>query len=159
MSVNIKYAQGYPDPASFKQPLAIYRGNPTRIITGSFQLAAGDDATSKVFLGKIASSAILLPTGLVTHEAIAGLTSGSIGFDSVPGPGAANALLNAQTFAAAATKNPLLSVGATDLVKRVWQLAGYATDPAREIDIVFTCNTAVTGAGTVHFALPFVDLR
>ncbi len=159
MSVNIKYAQGYPDPSTFKQPLAIFRGNPMRIITGSFQLTAGDDAQSKVFLGKIASSAILLPIGLVTHEAIAGLTSGSLGFDAVPGAGAANALINAQTFVAAATKNPLLSVVAADLVKRVWQLAGYPTDPAREIDIAFTCNTAVTGGGTVHFALPFVDLR
>lgn len=154
MSVNVKYAQGYPDPSTFKQPLAIYRGNPTRIITGSFQLAAGDDATSSVYLGKIASSAILLPTGLITHEAIAGLTSGSLGFTSAP-----NALINAQTFAAATTKNPLLSVTAADLVKRVWQLAGFAADPARELDLVFTCNTSVTGAGNVHFALPFVDLR
>ena len=159
MSVNVKYAQGYPDPSTFKQPLAIYRGNPTRIITGSFQLASGDDATSKVYIGKIASSAILLPTGLVTHDAIAGLTSGSLGFDAAPGANAANALINAVTFVAAATKNPLLSVAVADLVKRVWQLAGYAVDPARELNLVFTCNTSVTGSGTVHFALPFVDLR
>lgn len=159
MSVNIKYAQGYPDPSTFKQPLAIYRGNPMRIITGSFQLAAGDDAASKVFLGKIASSAMLLPIGLINHEALAGLTSGSIGFDGAPGANAVNALINAQAFNAAATKNPLMSVAAADLAKRVWQLAGYPTDPARELDLVFTCNTAVTGAGTVHFALPFVDLR
>jgi hypothetical protein len=156
MSVNIKYAQGYPDPSTFKQPLAIYRGNPQRVITGSFQLAAGDDATSKVYLGKIASTAILLPTGLITHDAIAGLTSGSLGFDTVPGP---NALINAAAFNAAATKNPLLSVVSADLVKRAWQLAGFPTDPSREIDLIFTCNTAVTGAGTVHFVLPFVDLR
>jgi hypothetical protein len=159
MSVNIKFAQGYPDPSTFKQPLAIYRGNPTRVITGSFPLAGGDDAGSKVFLGKIASSAILLPTGLVTHEAIAGLTSGSLGFDGAPGANAANALINAQTFVAAGTKNSLLSVAAADLAKRVWQLAGYPTDPARELDLAFLCNTAVTGGGTVHFVLPFVDLR
>ncbi|WP_156899430.1 hypothetical protein [Pleomorphomonas koreensis] len=159
MSVNVKFAQGYPDPSTFKQPLAIYRGNPMRVINGSVQLAAGDDAGSVVFLGKIASSAILLPIGLMTHEAIAGLTSGSLGFGSAPGANAANALINAQTFAVAATKNPLLSVAIADLVKRVWQLAGYATDPARELDIVFTCNTAVTGGGFLHFVLPFVDLR
>jgi len=154
MTVNTKYAQGYPDPATFKQPLAIYRGNPIRAIVGSFQLTAADSATSVVYLGKIMSSAILLPIGLITHGAATGLTSGSLGFST-----AANALINAQSFAAASTKNPLLSVATADLVKQAYLLAGYTTNPAKELALIFTCNTDVTATADVHFVIPFIDLR
>lgn len=151
MAVVQKFLQGYPDPATYKQPEAIYRGNPMRAITGLATIANGDSATSAIMIGKIASHAIILPNGLITHTAITGLSDFDLGILED-----ADCLLDGVSLASAGTKNPVASVATANLLKPLWQLAGLSFDPGREFELVASLKADAGADGTIHFFIPYI---
>jgi hypothetical protein len=154
MAVVTKYLPGFPDPATFKQPDHRFRGGTIKNLSGLAVIANGDSATSVFNIGKVASNAIFVPTGKVTHSAITGLTDIDIGFPLDP-----DALADGLNVSSAGTKDPLAAVALANLDKRAWQLAGYATDPGGEIDVLMTLKADAGAAGNIHFHIPFVDGR
>lgn len=151
MAVVTKYGQGHPSPTSIRLPDAIYRGNPVRAVLASIAIANGDSATSVLLFGKLPSTAILLPQGLITHTAITGLTDFDIGVLEET-----DVLADGLNLSSAGTKAPLASVATADLIKPLWQLAGLTTDPGRELTLVGTLNTDATAAGTIHAYFPYI---
>lgn len=152
MAVVTKYASGYPDPASYTQPSMLYRGGAVRQVNGAFTIANGDSAGSKLYLSKVPADGVPLPGGLVSHGAITGLTDLDIGFANDP-----DALADGLTVAAAGTKSPIAAVPVASLGKPFWQLAGYASNPGGELDIILTMNAGATAAGDLHVFLPYVS--
>lgn len=153
MAVVDKYGQALPDPSTYSQPLALYRGNPVRSVVGLWSIANGDSANSRFFLGKVPSTAILLPTGLLTHTAVTGATDVDFGFLEDP-----DALADGLNISSAGTKNPLASVSTANLLKRAWEHAGLTSDPGRDLTLIGTLKADAGAAGTVHFFVPFVGV-
>lgn len=153
MPINTKYGAGAKNPASIDLPSTAYIGTTERILQGTFTFATGDDAGSTYVMGSIPSKAIIAPNALITHAAVAGATSVSIG--AVENE---TALAAALTFAAAGTKLVLASVPVANLSLPLWRLLGLSADPKRNITLYMKVNTNVTQAApgaAVNFYLPY----
>ncbi len=148
MPVVTKYSSAAADPASFRQPKSI--NAEARVLSkfGKVAIANGDSSTSKLRIGPIPSSARILPQSTVIHTAVTGVTALDVGFDEN-----ANVLANDLNITSAGTKAMLASVATADLDKQVWQLAGYAADPGKEIWIVATLGADASAAGTLIFEI------
>lgn len=153
MAVVTKYSQAARDPSAGKTPKAYHTRASVRAMVGSIAVANGDSIASKFYIGKIASNARLLPSSTLRYTAI---TSGAtnLGFD-ITDKGAV--LVSAQSIASAGSSSAVAAVAVADLVKPLWQLAGYTQDPGTELDIVATLTAAAAAAGTLvvdlHFAV------
>src|SRR5712691_1791902 len=135
MAVVTRYGSGYKDPASLKAIDAVFAQATLRCISSHIDVANGDSATSIYNIGKVPSNAIIDPSSTMYYSAITGLTSLDVGFGQngavVNAKG--NALVSAQTVAAAGNTSLVAAVAAGSLVKQAWQLAGYTADPGGTI--------------------------
>lgn len=151
MAVVTKYGRSAQDPNSMARILPVHsQGNDRTINTGAIAIANGDNATSKIYLGKISSTAIPDIRSQLYHDAITGLTSAHIGLEFNGATVSNNVFANALNLAAAAgQKNVFAAVTTANMGKRVFELLNLPVDPAREYDIVLTMNTDATAAGNI----------
>jgi subtilisin family serine protease len=156
-----QFFPAYPDPNGLNPiPQAIHRNANTRAIISAGALLTTTLTTEFVFVGKIPSAAIILPTSRFDHGAAGGTSTIDLGFlldtsfqNPVPA-GAINCLAAAQSIVAAGSKAAMASVAVGNLGRRAWELAGLNRDPRREMDLVFRVQTAVvTNNNTALFAL------
>jgi hypothetical protein len=152
MAIVTKYGTGYRNPNALLSTDGIYAEGRVRVIFSKAVLANGDSATSKIFLGKIPSSAIMLKQfSRVSTEAITGLTDVDIGLylnGVAAGTGGAEIIANGQTFATAADVALLAGVTTPNLGLRVWELLGLTQDPGVEYDVVALLNAGAGAAGS-----------
>lgn len=136
---------------------AIFAGAKIFSIAGFRQILVGDlVANDQIFVGRIPSNAILLPQSTIQHGALTGLTQLHVGFTTA---GRANKLANALDCALAGTKNPLAALPVAELLNRVWQHAGFTSDPGTELDIILTAINANTAAAGLYINMLYVDGR
>ena len=152
MGVVTKYGRAYPDPSTYRQPDAIHTMPVAAHLLSDVAIANGDSAGSKIFVGKIRSSARMSPGSLIYHTGITGLTSLHLGF---PGVGTGNdaILASALDVSSAGSKNAMNAVATANLHKRMWELCGLTNDPGSEFDLIATMNQAAGAAGTLVFSL------
>jgi hypothetical protein len=149
-----QYTVGYPDPDSLNPiPLGINRSGNTRALIVPFTLLTTTIVGQFVFIGKIPSQAIILPTSRFDHAAAGGTTTIDLGFLNETPAGAVNCLAAAQSIVAAASKSGMASVAVANLGKRCWELAGLTSNPNREMEIGFRVQTAAPTANTAIFAM------
>ena len=149
MAVVTKYAASYKDPSLVLSVPPVFAEGQLRVInTKAVAIANGDSATSKIYLGKIPSSAIPCLLSTLYHDAITGVTSLDIGLEYNGAIVSANALASALNVSAAAgSKSVFAAVTTANTGKRLWELLGLSTDPGREYAVVATLNAAATAAG------------
>jgi hypothetical protein len=154
------YATTYPDPTKAQRMVdekaARMRISPIDITTTSAVLAISD----RLLLCRIPSNARLIDVGQVSYSAFGGTAAINLGFDhskmtAAERTAAASKLWAAQSIAAAASRKVMFAQVLADLSKRVWQVAGLASDPGGEIDIVATVTTATVSVGTIHGEVTF----
>ena len=154
------FGQGYPNPAtSVLVPRAIFRNQSLRSTVGLFQLSSANVVNDTLFISRVPSNAIIKPSSTILHDALGAGVTMNVGFAETPA-GARTALGSALAVATAGTKAGMAAVTTANLLNRVWQLAGLAADPGREIDLVATITGAtVTGTPWIYFSFDFVDER
>jgi hypothetical protein len=149
MGVVTKYARSYKDPGSIYLPEPAQAEGRVRLIaSGTIAIANGDSIASKHYFGKIASSAILIPSMCILHhEDVTSLTDYDIGLELDGTVIDADALADGLNVSSAGTKSGVASVPITDLGKRVWELASLSLtkDPGVYYDIVGVMKAASTG--------------
>ena len=148
-----QFSVGYPDPNALNPiPRTENRNATLRSVVVPVLLLTTTLVAEQVFIAKIRSDAIILPTSQFIHGAAGGTTTIDLGFaNEVPGA-AVNCLAAAQSIVAAGTKAGMASVTTPNLGRRAWELAGLASDPRREMDLAFTVRTAAATANTQLFA-------
>jgi hypothetical protein len=150
MAVVTKYSQGYPDPTNYRTSKGEWSQYKSNGLYFEVAVANGDSSTSVFYLGRIPSSALILPISTLYTTAITGLTSFSVGLTNELGTTVANALLNAQTMASATSFSLVGNVGTTNYGKQAWQLLGLTTNPGGLLSVIGTMNAAATAAGTIN---------
>lgn len=151
MTVVTRFTNGYPQ-LSAGQGYGSNAQESRAIVKDSFfKIAAtnGDSIASIYRLGRLPSSALILPQSALYCPAIAGLTSVSVGLDNTLGTVLANALVNAVNMAAGGTFPLVSNVSLANYDQRVWQLLGLASDPGALIDVYLTLNAALTASGAL----------
>lgn len=156
MGIVTKYSRAVKDPASVALPAAVHaEGRVRAIVTGPIAVANGDSATSKIYLGKISSSAIPDPASLIYHSAITGLTTLHVGLELNGTLVDVDILAATLDLATAGTKNPFAAIANADVGKRLYELVGLSGDPGVEYDIIATMNAAATAAGTISALIKY----
>lgn len=166
MGVVTTYGQGYRNPVANVAPLAVFAEGHLHTIVSTIAVGAADSATSKYYIGRIPSSAVLDPASLAYGGGVVGLTSVSVGFDASPLPAGLIAwaaspalLVSAQDWHLAASFSLVQNVAVGNYGKRAWELLGLAQDPGGFIDVFATNVSGAGGAGTLQFFLKYLDDR
>lgn len=149
MAVVTRFTNGYPQ-LSAGQGYGSNAQESRAIVKDSFfKIAAvnGDSIASIYKLGRLPSSALILPQSALYCGAIAGLTSVSVGLDNTLGTVLANALVTAVNMAAGGTFPLVSNVPIANYDQRVWQLLGLASDPGALIDVNLSLGAALTASG------------
>ena len=154
------YATTYPDPTKAQrlvdEKAARVRISPIDMTTAAAVVATAD----RLLLCRIPTNARLIDLGQVSYSAFGGAAAINLGFDhpkmtAAERTAAATKLWAAQSIVAAGSRKVMFAQVLADLSKRVWQVAGLASDPGGEIDIVATVTTATAAIGTIHGEVTF----
>lgn len=152
MPVVTKYSNAARDPATAKTPKGMDTEGTVKSLFAQLAVANGDSANSVFYFGKLPSNARILPDSHLHTTAITGAAI-NIGFAVNALPAALSA---AQSLAAAGSFALIPAVTVANQVKKVWQLAGYTSDPGTMIDIIGTLTAGATAAGTFNINLRYV---
>lgn len=162
MAVVTKYGSAYRDPASLKAIEAINRAAEVRLIKSLIAVTNGDSSGSRYFVGSVPTNAKMNPGGSLYYSAITGVATAKMGFYYPNGGAAINdaALMTGQSLAAAGSVSLAAAAGSgvatpANMEKFVWQLAGLASDPGGELDIVLTTAAAATADGSIYAELSY----
>jgi hypothetical protein len=153
MAVVTKYGLSIKDPNLIGLPFAGNAGGRVlAIASGAIAVANGDSINSKHYLGKLPSSAILIPSMCILHHgSITSLNDYDIGLELNGAVIDADALADGLDLTSAGTKSAVAAVPLANLGQRVWQLPnlGYTSDPAVEFDVVGLLKVASGAASNV----------
>lgn len=156
MAVVVKYGTGARDPASLKAIEGINAAAEIRKIKSLIAVASGDSIASKYMIGELPADAMLDPFSSVAFTAITGASDCDLGI-AYPNGGSmilADCIINGHTFAAAGSTTLAAATGSgvatpPNMAKRVWELAGLASNPGGNLALWLTFNAAATAAGTI----------
>lgn len=126
----------------------VVKGN-VRRATGKVFNAASDSSGSVYKLIKLRSDVILGP-GTFFHNAGWGFATTQVGV-----VGAATALFT-KTTSATTTESPITGIEAVS-GQRLWEQLGLSADPRGEIELVAIAAANATGAGSMPFAIEWID--
>lgn len=139
------------------------------VALAKFEIAAGDDDTSKLRICRLPSNAIVTSIR-IWNDAIASSSSWDVGLYQTGYNG--GAVIDADLFASAVDISAGLAgtelrfeaatTAPIDYIEyRLWQIADlgaatYTQDPQIEFDLVATANTIGSAAGTIIFIVQYV---
>lgn len=151
MTVFTRYGNAVKDPTSIRPSESIDAEGVSRDSYSKISVVS-DDSTSVHVLARLPSNARLKPGSTLYYSALTGLTSYSVGL------GVNGAIVNAKTAALVSAEDihlagsVLLSkaIAAGSLGKKLWDLAGYSSDPGGMIDIIGTTGANCSTTGTIE---------
>lgn len=108
-------------------------------------------ATDRIFLAKIPSNAVLLPTSTLYFDDLG--TAPTLDFGDVVDPNGLATLISAAT---AGNASLLEAVDIADYGQRLWELLGHTSDPGGQIDLFLTVVGDITTTGTVKSIIFYV---
>lgn len=156
MAVVIKYAASYKDPAALNTPnVSFMEGKPRGINTKAVAIANGDSANSKIYFGKMPSSAIPDLKSLLYHDGLTSLNDFDIGVELEGAVVSVALFADGLDLTTAGTKSVFANVSRANAGKRVWELLGLTVDPNVEYDVVATLKIASGAAGNVAAQIDF----
>lgn len=144
MAVVHKYADELPDPALAKGRRAPITLQNARVRANRFTVSFtnGDSASSTFIVGKVPSHAVISTLSQIITAGITGVTDVDIGVQDAP-----DCILDGGTLASAGPKALAGKITAANATQQLWQLAGMASDPRKELEIILTMKTAATATG------------
>lgn len=155
MAVKTYYGRSRKDPSSISLADPIQaEGRRISIVSGPVPFANGDSIASKVYLGKVPSSAIIDPSSTLYHEALGAGCLAKIGFEkdgssTINGGDKSAVLATGLDVSAAGTKSGVAAIATNTLGQKVYEWLGYTRDPGVEFDIVLTLTAAAAAAGSI----------
>ena len=161
MAVFDKFADNYVHAG--KKSSAIFTGGAgVFAIAGSDELAAADDDTSVLRLGRLPANAIPI-MGCLHCDAITSMSDIDVGLYK---PGESGAVvdkdiladgldLNAGVAITTDANNALTALGPEDLGLTLWELLGLSAPNRGEYDLAITFNTIGSGAATIAWRFLF----
>jgi hypothetical protein len=146
-------AAGIPDLTAAKPGKADVSVNHGALRTSCFvaSFLNGDSIATSAVVGRLPSHARVTRHSEIHSSGIAGMTDVDLGVAENP-----DCLVDGATMAATATVKGASAIPVGQEAKLLWELAGLASDPKREMDIILTLNAAATAAGTVAVDLVYV---
>jgi hypothetical protein len=156
MAVVTKYGTGARDAASLLAIDGIKAAAELRTINSLISITNGDSIASKFMIGEVPADAILSPGGTLYYDALTGATDCDVGV-AYPNGGTmivADCIVNGQTLAVAGSVTLAAATGsgvatATNIAKRVWELAGLTSNPGGNLALWLTLNAAATATGKI----------
>src|SRR5262245_17070338 len=117
MAVVTKYGRSYKDPtAATLAPPAFAEGQIRAIISGAIAIANGDGIGSRHYLGKIPSSAIILPHSTLYHQDVTSVNDYDIGLERNGAVIDADLLADGLDISSAGTKSIIATSGAVGAI-------------------------------------------
>lgn len=113
-------------------------------------LPAATEVGSTLSLGKISSSANLLPSSTIFWDAMGASVTASLGFKDNAAIGVASktaALVSGANVATAGNASAISAVNIDKTGKKLWEILGLAADPKQDLDLVLTTAGATSAAG------------
>lgn len=135
-------------------PVSLWKGR-VRVCADQYDLVAATvGINDRLFVAKIPSNAVLLPLSTVYFTAL-GAGCADVDFGDAND---ADNLGDAIDMTAAGSVSLLEQVTVANHGKRLWELLGYASDPARELDLFLTFKGEPAANGQIStFILYAVD--
>lgn len=157
MAVVEKYTKAVKNPGLVALPAATYsEGRMRCLVSGPVAVVNGDSIDSRVWFGKVPSHAIILPSSILYHSAVTGLTDFDIGLYRDGALVDIDALADGLNLSSAGNKSVVAVLATGTIGRQLWQVAGLATDPGCEFDIVGTFKTAATADGAMEAFIHYV---
>ena len=137
------------------------KGGKVIAIVGAFETLAADDAGSKYRICRLPANAVPIQIE-INSDSIAGFTEVDLGiYDTLEQGGAVKDIDAFQDgvdmnggYAIGSELNGLSAIAIANLGKQIYELAGdSAPTPNGEYDLVLTCVSEVSAAGTVAFRI------
>lgn len=153
MAVVTKTATGLPNLTAARPKRADARSNHGRVRTSCFSdtITNGDSIASTFEMARIPSHAIIKKSSRIYSGGVAGATNVDIGVAGAPACIAA-----ALNITAAGQQDCAGAIGIGSVEKALWEIAGMASDPNKELSVYLTLNTAATGTGLVALDLAYI---
>lgn len=151
MTVYTRYGNAVKDPAAINAVASIDAEAQVRSAYSKISVAS-DGATSSHLLARLPSNCRLLPSSIAYFSALTGLTSYDvgIGLNGTVISGKAAVLVAAEDIHLAGNVSLVKAVAAGSLGKKLWEHAGYTSDPGGMLDIIGTVNNAASTTGTIE---------
>lgn len=152
MAVVEKYGLSVKSPNQVNLPLAQSAGGRVlSVSSGAIAVANGDSINSRLYFGKVPSSAILIPALCVIHHgSLTGVSDFDVGLERNGAAVDIDVLADGLNLTSAGTKSAVASVALADLGKPLWQLvAGLTVDPGVEYDVIGTLKAAASAGADV----------
>lgn len=105
----------------------------------------------KLYVAKLPSNAVLLPTSMVYHDALTGANAVTFGDAND-----ANNLMAATDMTSAGSVSAMKSVAIENYGKELWALLGYSSDPKTQLDLFFTLAGELSADGDLTVVLQYV---
>lgn len=152
MPVRNVLANGMPDLLSARpaKPDVVVAHGVQRGSTFVADILNGDSIGSTFVMARIPSHARVSRQSEMHNTIVAG-ASYTLGV-----PGAPACLIGATSLAAAGTVRGTPAVPVGNDAMPLWQLAGFTSDPKRELDVIATLTAAATGAGKLVADLVYI---
>lgn len=153
MAVVTKIATGLPDRTAAKPGRADVRRAHGRLRISSFvaEITNGDSAGSTFEVARLPSHARIAKSSAIRCTALTGVTDVDLGPVEDP-----DCIVDGLSLASAGTKDGAGAITVANSGKALWELAGLASDPKKEMPIFLTLNTAATAGGVAEVDLHYV---
>jgi len=148
----VRYGDGVKDPAAVRPASSIDAEGAVRCAYSKVTAAADEQSGSTHILARLPSNARILPASTIFFAALTGITTYGIGL------GVAGAVVNSKTStlnsgldihtAGNAVIGAALAAGSRG--KKLWDLAGYTSDPGGMIDIIGTTGADASAGGAIE---------
>jgi hypothetical protein len=150
MAVVTLYAASFKDPAAVNSVAPVFaEGTPRVVNTKAVTITSGDSINSKVYLGKIQSSAIPDLASLIYHDSLTSLNDFDIGVEYNGVAVDIDVFADGLDLTSAGSKSVFAAITRANTGKRVWELLGLSSDPGRVYDIIGTLKAASGATGVV----------
>lgn len=104
---------------------------------------SGDAVDDKLYIAKLPSTALILPSSTIYHEAAGTSVTVNLGDATTT-----DALASLVDVSSAGSFSVFENVAVDDYAKPLWELLGMSEDPKSDIDVYFTIKGAALGADT-----------
>lgn len=135
-------------------------GGDIKFIRSHVAIAAADADGDQFRMARLPSNAVIKEIKILC-DAITNGTDYDLGIAYTPNKGGAvinaNNLMDGQTLASASkTIDGFANVAIENRYKQLWELAGLASDPGFNLDLVLTANTVGSAAGDVVIEIEYL---
>lgn len=151
-----KIAPTLPDPNAAKHIPAPARLNHGALRTSLHAaiIDSGDAADTTYEVARIPSHARISKLSKVHTTAIGTGAAFNLGVEVEGGEAA---LVSGGSLVSAGTKEGAAAIAVADAGKPLWELAGYAADPSKELSVILTLTAAGTAGGTAMVDLVYIE--